>query len=192
VLTEPVTGGYRTPARPGLRAEVSARWKDSATWRDFAYLIGLWPPLFILDTTVLSVWLVFLAGITLPLWYWAVPGGAVSLVNNGTSSRPAAVPHGVGLGYFPHGPGGPGEAGLYVDTLPKALLAAAGFLVLFLVFNYVLVLTARAHARVARSVLRAPADPLADAKKVLAGPGPLGPLTSKAQNGGQPASHPAS
>lgn len=191
VVVEPVSGGYIKPARPGIRAEARARWRDLATWRDFAYLVGLWPPLFILDTAVLYVWLVFLAGITLPLWYWAVPGGAVSLVNSGTLSGPA-VPHGVGLGNFPHGPGGPGAAGLYVDTLPKALLAAAGFLVLFLIFNYVLVLTARAHAWVARSVLRAPADPLADAKKVLAGPGPLGPLTSKAQNGAQPASHPAS
>jgi hypothetical protein len=145
VLTEPVSGRYQSPAQPGLRAEVSARWKDSATWRDIAYLIGLWPPLFILDTTVLTLWLIFLAGITLPVWYWAVKAGAV---------------------------------GWYVDTLPKALLAAACFLAALLLFNYVLVLTARAHVRVARSVLRAPTDPLADAKEVLAGPGPLGSLTS--------------
>jgi len=43
-------------------------------------------------------------------------------------------------------------------------------------FNYVLVLTARAHAWIASSVLRAPSDPLAPAKEVLARPGPLGPL----------------
>jgi hypothetical protein len=82
----------------------------------------------------------------------------------------------VTLGYFPHGPLGPGGWGLYVDTLPKALLAAAVFLVAFLLFNYVLVLTARAHAWIASSVLRAPVDPLAPAKEVLARPGPLGPL----------------
>jgi hypothetical protein len=177
VLTEPVSGQYAAPAQPGIRAEVSARWKDSATWRDVAYLIGLWPPLFILDTTVLYIWLVFLAGITLPIWYWAVPAGAVSI---GFSASPAksGAPHGVGLGYFPHAASSSGAVGLYIDTPPKALLAAACFLVLFLLFSYVLVLTARAHARVARSVLRAPADPLADAKEVLAGPGPLGPLTS--------------
>ena len=80
------------------------------------------------------------------------------------------------LGYFPHGPLGPGGWGLYVDTLPRALLAAAVFLVAFLLFNYVLVLTARAHAWIAGSVLRAPSDPLAPAKEVLARPGPLGPL----------------
>jgi len=38
------------------------------------------------------------------------------------------------------------------------------------------VVTARAHAQIARALLRAPADPLAPARKVLAGPGPLGPL----------------
>jgi hypothetical protein len=84
--------------------------------------------------------------------------------------------HGVTLGYFPHGANGPGGWGLYVDTLPRALLAAALFLVAFLLFNYVLVLTARAHARIARALLRAPADPLAPAKEVLTRPGPLGPL----------------
>ena len=63
------------------------------------------------------------------------------------------------------------QIGLYADTLPRALLAAAIFLVLFLIFNYVLVLTARTHARVARSLLRAPADPLAEAREVLERPG---------------------
>ena len=47
---------------------------------------------------------------------------------------------------------------------------------LFLLFNYVLVLTARMHARVAGALLRAPGDPLADAKEVLTHPGPLGKL----------------
>jgi len=177
VINEPVSGRYRTPTQPGMRAEVSARWKDPATWRDIAYLIGLWPPLFILDTTVLTFWLIFLAGITLPIWYWAVPAGAVGVGFTANPGKPGA-PHGVGLGYFPHVGDTSGAVGLYVDTLPKALLAAACFLAALLLFNYVLVLTARAHVWVARSVLRAPTDPLADAKEVLAGPGPLGPLTS--------------
>ena len=63
----------------------------------------------------------------------------------------------------------------------QADAARTRFLVLFLIFNYVLVITARAHAAVARSVLRAPTDPLAEAKNVLAGPGPLGPLDVRAQ-----------
>ena len=151
-------------------ARVRTSWRDPATWRDVAYLIGLWPLLFILDTVVLTVWLTLLAGITLPAWYWA-PRGNVGL--GYANSTPI---HGVTLGYFPHGPLGPGGWGLYVDTLPKALLAAAVFLVAFLLFSYVLVLTARAHAWIASSVLRAPSDPLAPAKEVLARPGPLGPL----------------
>jgi hypothetical protein len=151
-------------------AQFRTRWRDPSTWRDLAYLIGLWPPLLALDLTVLTVWLTLLAGVTLPAWYWAPRGNAgVGYVNG-------APVHGVALGYFPNGPHGAGGWGLYVDTLPRALLAAAVFLVAFLLFNYVLVLTARAHARVARALLRAPGDPLAPAKEVLARPGPLGPL----------------
>jgi hypothetical protein len=179
VLAAPVSGGYRTTAGSGLIARAKGRWRDSATWRDVAYLIGLWPPLFILDTAVLAVWLTLLAGITLPAWYWApwqdVHGKAY---------------HGYQLGYFPNGPHGHPGYGLYVDTLPKALLAAAFFAVAFLCFNYVVVLTARAHAAVARGVLRAPTDPLAEAKEVLAGPGPLGPLQNKIQDDGSPVGHP--
>ncbi len=166
VLAGPVRSGYRPVTRPGIMAQVGTRWRDSATWRDVAYLIGLWPVLFILDTTVLSIWLVFLAGVTVPAWYWAVP----ETFNNGQSA------HGLQLGYFPNGPHGRGSWGLFVDTAPKAWLAAACFLAAFLLFTYVLVLTARAHARIACAVLGAPADPLAPAKEVLTHPGPLGPL----------------
>ena len=170
VLAGPLRGGYRPVTQPGIMAHVRTCWRDPATWRDAAYLIGLWPLLFIMDTVVLTVWLTLLAGVTLPVWYWA-PRGDVGLgYVNGTPI------HGVTLGYFPHGPHGAGGWGLYVDTLPKALLAAAIFLAAFLLFNYVLVLTARAHAWIASSVLRAPVDPLAPAKEVLARPGPLGPL----------------
>jgi hypothetical protein len=170
VLGGPVRGGYRQVTRPGVMAQVRTRWRDPATWRDVAYLIGLWPLLFALDTAVLTVWLTLLAGVTLPAWYWAPRG------NVGLGYVNGAAVHGVALGYFPHGPNGPGRVGLYVDTVPRALLAAAVFLVAFLLFNYVLVLTARAHARIARALLRAPSDPLAPAKEVLARPGPLGPL----------------
>jgi hypothetical protein len=184
VLTAPVSGGYRSVAGTGLIAGAKGRWRDPSTWRDAAYLIGLWGPLFTLDTAVLTIWLTFLGMITLPVWYWAPRGNAAGL---GYTS-PTTI-HGVVLGYFPHGPNGPGGVGLYVDTLPKALLAAAAFAILFLLFNYVVVLTARAHAAVARSLLRAPTDPLAEAKEVLAGPGPLGSLQKKIPNG-SPVGHP--
>jgi Putative sensor len=177
MLPGPVRGGYREVSGPGIVAQVRTRWHDTATWHDVAYLIGLWLPLFVLDTIVFSIWLTLLAGITLPAWYWAPRGNAGLGYVSGTRV------HGVVLGYFPHGPDGPGHVGLYVDTLPKALLAAAVFLVLFLLFNYVLVIAARAHVRIARSLLRAPADPLAEAKEVLDRPGPLGPLASQPANG---------
>ena len=166
LLAGPVHSGYRPVTRPGILAQVRTRWGDPATWREVAYLIGLWPLLFALDTTVLAVWITLLAGVTMPAWYWAPP----QTFDNGQTA------HGVQLGYFPDGPHGPGSWGLYVDTLPKACLAAAGFLVAFLLFNYVLVLTAQAHARIARALLRAPGDPLAEVKEVLTRPGPLGPL----------------
>jgi len=174
----PVQGGYREVTGSGIVAQVKTRWRDAATWRDVAYLIGLWGPLFVLDTVVLSVWLTFLAGVTLPAWYWAPQS------NTGFGYSSPTKLHGVLIGYFPHGVNEPGGVGLFVDTLPKALLAAAVFLVLFLLFSYVLVLTARAHVRVARSLLRAPADPLAEAKEVLTRPGPLGHLAGRPADGG--------
>jgi len=178
VFSEPVRGGYRAVSRPGIMSQVSVRWRDLATWRDLAYLLGLWLPLYVLDTIVLTIWLTFLGGITLPIWYRF----ARNDFTNGESA------HGVGLGYFPNGPHGPGAAGLFVANLPTALLAAAGFLVLFLVFNYVLVATALAHARIARALLRPPADPLAQAKSVLAHRGPLPPLV---RSGGDAPRHQA-
>lgn len=183
VLGQPVRGGYRTVPRPGMIAQATTRWRDQATWRDLAYLVGLWVPLAALDTIVISVWATFLAGITLPLWYWAPRGNA------GVGYVAGREMPGVVLGYFPHGPHGRGAEGLFVDTLPKALLAAAVFLVLLLLFNYVVVATARTQARVTRSLLRAPADPLAEAKNVLTRPGPLGELTSRTSSGGPPGSH---
>ena len=119
-------------------------------------------PLLGLDTVVLAVWLVLLAGITMPAWYWA-PWQSVHGVRY----------HGYQLGYFPNGPHGGDSWGLYVDTLPKALATGAVCLIAFLLFNYVLVATARAHVAVARGLLHAPQDPLRAAKEVLRRPGPL-------------------
>jgi hypothetical protein len=62
--------------------------------------------------------------------------------------------HGYQLGYFPNGPLGHPGYGLYVDTLPKALLAAVVFLILFLLFNYAVVATARLHVTIARALLQ--------------------------------------
>jgi len=93
VDSEPVTGRYREPVGPGVMNQLRTRWRDPATWRDVAYLLGVFVPLAALDLIVLTVWLVFLAGITLPIWYWAP---RQTFGNGGTA-------HGVQLGYFPNG-----------------------------------------------------------------------------------------
>src|ERR1700683_1676263 len=184
VLTAPVGGGYRSFGGTGLIAGATGRWRDPATWRDAAYLIGLWGPLFILATGGLAIWPTVLGLATLPVWYWAPRGNA------GFGYTSPTTIHGVVLGYFPHGPTGSGGVGLYVDTLPQRPRARALFVVAFLLFNYVVVLPARAHAAIARSMLSTPTDPLAEAKEVLASPGPLGPLQDKIHSR-SPAGHPS-
>ena len=164
MVTEPVAGRYRQVVGSGVMAQLRTRWRDPATWRDVAYLVGLFVPLLALDTIVLAVWLVFLAGITLPIWYWA-PWQTIHGVRY----------HGYQLGYFPNGPHGPDHWGLYVDTLPKALAVAGVCLILFLLSNYVVVVTARAHVAVARGLLGPAEDPMRQAKEVLGRPGPLSP-----------------
>jgi hypothetical protein len=164
-----VHGGYREVTRPGLMGRLRDRWTDPAIWRDLAYLIALFAPLLALDATVLCVWLTLLAGIALPAWYH-YPNQTFAIGVSGHS--PGSV-HGVQLGYFPNGPHGHGAWGLYVDTLPKAIMVAAACLVLFLIFNYVVIAAARLHAAIARALLRAPEDPLRAAREVLLRPGPL-------------------
>jgi Putative sensor len=170
-LGEPLGARYREATQPGVISQVRTRWKDSATWRDVAYLVGMFVPLLVLDTIVLAVWLVLLAGITLPIWY-RFPE---QTFGHGQSA------HGVQVGYFPNGPHASPGYGFYIDSLPRALIAAAVCLVLFLLFSRVLVLTARAHALVARALLRAAADPLAHAREVLSRPGPLTSLWPNGQ-----------
>jgi hypothetical protein len=166
---DPTTGAYRPVTRPGLMARLTTQWSDPALWRDLAYLLALYAPLMVLAWAALVVWLTILAGITLPVWY-RYPHQTFTIGVNGRSSTSA---HGVQLGYFPHGPHGPGGWGLYVDTLPKALAVAGVCLILFLLFNYVLVAAARLHAAIARALLSPAEDPLREAKEVLRRPGPL-------------------
>jgi len=157
-----IQGSYRQVTGHGIMARLRTRWRDPATWRDVACLAGMYVPLLALDAIVLALWWGLLAGITLPIWYWAP-----------WKSAHGVRYHGYDLGYHPNGPRGPGGWGLYVNTLPKALAVAGACLILFLLFNYVVVLTARAHAAVARGLLGAAEDPLREAKEVLGRPGPL-------------------
>jgi hypothetical protein len=171
VSGEPVEHRYREPEQTpaGLRARARAYWTDTATWREFAYLTGMFVPLVVLGCVVIAVWLTLAAGVTLPLWYWA----PFQHFSHGLTV------HGVQLGYFPNGPSGSGAVGVYVDTLPKALLTALVCLLLLVPFSYLLVATARIHAAVARTLLRAPEDPLSQAKDLLQRPGPLPALIGR-------------
>lgn len=150
IWPEPVRGAYAADACQGLLARAVVRWRDPVLWRDLGFLVALWLPLALLDVAVLSVWGALLLGITMPFWYW-LPRGTdlVGYVHGRTV-------HGVALGYFPHGPAGPGRIGLYADTLPRAMLAAVVFAALWLMFNYLVVKAARAHAGAARAVLGPP------------------------------------
>jgi hypothetical protein len=170
VFRQPVRASYPPSAGPGIWRRARRAWTGGATWRDLAYLVGLWPFLLALDAAVFAVWVYLLAGITLPLWYRHVVN--VCFGNCGGQRVP-----GLQFGSFPAGPHGPGASGLYIySSVGPALLIAAGCLAAFLLFNYVLVLTARLHGTIARAVLRGPSDPLGPVRHVLAEPGPLGPL----------------
>jgi hypothetical protein len=153
----PVRGGYREPARPGLVARAITPWKDVAIWRNLAYLVGLFVPLAAAGLVVITLWVCCLAGVTLPLWYHF----PVSHFAHGL------VVHGVQLGYFPNGPHGHGAVGWYVQTLPGALLVAALAFAGLLLSSYLVVITARAHSTIARILLRAPRDPLAEVRAIL-------------------------
>ena len=51
----PVQGGYREVTGSGVLAQLRTRWQDPATWRDIAYLLGMFVPLFALDLAVLTI-----------------------------------------------------------------------------------------------------------------------------------------
>lgn len=172
VLRQPVRGRYPAPAGPGLWRRARQAWTSGATWRDVAYLAGLWIPLYALDTIVVTIWASSLAGITVPLWYRHAAD--VCIGDCGTGHVP-----GIMVGHFPNGPQGAHGSGLWIyNSLGPALLVAAACLIAFLLLNYLLVATARLHAHVARAVLRGASDPLERVSAVLAQPGPLGPLVS--------------
>jgi hypothetical protein len=73
IAPEPVPRAYLKVTGPGVSEQVKTRWQDPATRRDVAYLVGMYVPLLVLDAVVLGLWLGFLAGITVPLWYWSIP-----------------------------------------------------------------------------------------------------------------------
>jgi hypothetical protein len=160
-----VTSDYRQVARPGLMAQLRTRWSDPAMGRDCTYLMLLFVPLLVLDTVAFAIWVGCAGMITLPLWYWSIPH---TWDDTGTHD------HGVELGYLPHGPHmSDGGFGVWVGSLPAALVAAAVFFVLACLAAYLVVGVARAHLGAVRNLLGPYRDPLAPARRVLDGAGPL-------------------
>jgi signal transduction histidine kinase len=71
-----IASPYRPLPERGWWERLRARLADPATWKDLTFLFLQFPfglLSFIIAVTVLSVGL---SGLTLPLWYWAVPDGA--------------------------------------------------------------------------------------------------------------------
>jgi hypothetical protein len=162
LLGAPITESYR-PAHGGLISQVRIRLADPATRRDCGYLGLLFPPLLVLDLVALVIWLVCLAGVALPLWYWAIP--------NEWHGGPTE--YGALIGYLPDGPHGHRGIGVWIGSLPAALGASAVFLMLAPAAGALVVAAARVHAWTARSLLGPAADPLAAARGVLDRHGPL-------------------
>ncbi|MDQ1015665.1 hypothetical protein QFZ43_002214 [Streptomyces afghaniensis] len=147
LVDRPIPYRYSEVTEAGLPAHLKARCTDPAFARDCVYLVLLFPPLLVLDLFALIVWLVDLGCVTLPLWYRAVDVSG--------------------------GPAGPHGALSRLHTLPGALALALVALALLPFAARLLLATARLHLTVAQAVLRPPRDPLAQAKAVLDGPGPL-------------------
>jgi hypothetical protein len=157
---------YRPVLGTGVFTHLRTRWHDPATWRDCGYLLGLFPLLLVVDVVGLAVWLACLAGITVPVWYGSV--------TNRWGDGP--VRHGLVIGVLPDGPDGASGFGVWIGSLPAALITALVSVVLSLLACYLVVAAARLHRALARLALGPYVDPLADAKRILAGPGPL-PIT---------------
>jgi hypothetical protein len=158
-----IPAAYQPVRGTGVFTHLRTRWHDPATWRDCAYLLGLFPALLVLDVVGLAIWLACLAGITVPIWYWSVT----------TRWSDGSIRHGLAIGVLPNGPDGAGGFGVWIGGLPAALVAAVVSVALSLLACYLVVAAARLHRALARLVLGPYVDPLAEAKRVLAGPGPL-------------------
>jgi hypothetical protein len=151
-----VATNYREPGDAGVFTQIKTRWTDPSTIRNLAYFL-LYPFLVWFDAAAFAIFAACLGMMTLPAWYWAIPAA------DGSG-------YGVFLGFPEPGPGG---FGVWIGDLPSALGATLAFLILAVAASYLVVWAARVHLAVVRSLLGEYTDPLAEAKRVLAEPGPL-------------------
>ncbi|MEV6922980.1 sensor domain-containing protein [Dactylosporangium sp. NPDC051485] len=157
-----ISGDYRPPAG-GVFTRARVLWTDPAMARDCAYLLALFPILLVLDAGALLLGCVTIGLLTIPAWFWLMP----QTWPNGETG------HGLMIGSFPDGPEA-GGWGLWIGDLPTALIVAVGALIAgALAVAPVLIGAARLHIRFADRLLGPAVDPLAEAKAILAGPGPL-------------------
>jgi hypothetical protein len=154
----PIPFLYRKAAEPGLSGHINARFTDPVLFRDLTYLLLAFPFLLLVDVLALALWLPILAGIALPLWFWSITNHQW----DGTYRT------GVRLG-----PSDGTNIGVWIDSWPAALIASAVFLVIARYASYAVVAAARLNLTIAHTLLQPPPDPLAQAKQVLAEPGPL-------------------
>ncbi|MGW3011256.1 sensor domain-containing protein [Streptomyces sp. NPDC001219] len=158
LVDAPIPHYYQEPAKPGLAEQLRARCGDPVFFRDCVCLVVLFPFLLLLDLLALLVWLVLLAGVSLPLWFWAI----------NTHHTDGSWTHGAWIG----GPDD-GAPGVRIDTWPAALAVAAVCFLLAMYASSLVVAAARLHLTVAHNLLRPPPDPLAGVKRILTEPGPL-------------------
>jgi hypothetical protein len=157
----PIEGSYR-PLAGGLAHRAVIRWTDPATLRDCGYLVPFFPLLVVLDAAATILWLGALATVLMPAWYWTIP----YTFPNGESG------HGLLIGSLPGGPHG-GGTGLWIGDLGTALVVSVIGVAVAVALAPAVTAVARLRVRLADRLLGPSVDPLAEAKRILAGPGPL-------------------
>ena len=164
-----IVGDYR-PVTGNVANRAKTRWTDPATFRDCAYLVLAFPLLMVLDAAVSVAWLSVLGLVTVPAWFWMI----FQTWPNGETG------HGLMIGHFPNGPGG-GGIGVWIGDIGTALVVSVITLAIAALVGAPLVMAAaRLRVRLTNRLLGPAVDPLAAAKKILAGPGPLPAVTSRA------------
>jgi signal transduction histidine kinase len=129
VLGRPIADPVpRPPERPGALAWLKALALDPQTWRDAAWMLLLFVAGLVGFVIAVVVWGVALWGVTFPLYWWALPHGALPQVS------------------------GSGDE-FALDTWPLALAVGAGGLVLLALAPWVCAPLAHGQARLAQLLL---------------------------------------
>lgn len=129
VLGRPIADPVlRRPERPGALAWLKALAVDSHTWKDAAWMLLLFAFGLVGFVIAVVVWAVALWAVTLPLYWWALPHGALPQISGGGD-------------------------GFVLDTWPLVLAVGAGGLVLVGLAPWVCAPLAHGQARLAQLLL---------------------------------------